>query len=130
MTIRTKKILFISFTLLFSVVMLSASALFLLNYEDAKEWFLNMGVHPILVFPIAMAQILGVILLWSKIQFAAVKWVYIGFATIFLFAMLSHFFVNDGFAIVPLVMGIILLASYKFRAGFAVLEPDHSNEGS
>ena len=72
MTIKTKKTLFIAFTLLFSAIMLTASGLFLVEYDMAKDWFMGMGIHPIMVFPIAMAQILGVILLWSKIQFAAV----------------------------------------------------------
>ena len=121
----SKKSLYYSFTALFSILVLLSSGLFILKFDLAQEWFMNMGIHPFMVFPIAFAQILGVVLLWSKIHFAYIKWVYLGFASIFVFAALSHFIVNDGFAVVPIVMGIILFLSYKFRAGFSILEVHH-----
>ncbi len=118
----SKKILYYSFTGLFSVLALSASGFWLINYNWATDWFLKMGIHPVLVYPIAMFQVLGVILLWSKIQFAAIKWVYIAFAGIFVFATLSHLIGGDGLAVIPIFMGFILFLSYKFRTGFSMLE--------
>jgi len=118
----SKKFFFTAFTLLFSILMLTASIFLLADFEFASEAFLGIGISPILIFPVAMAQILGVLMLWLKIQFAAIKWVYIGFAIIFIFAGFSHLIMNDGFAIVPVTMGLILFLSYSFKTGFRELE--------
>ena len=119
---QTKRRFYIGFTLLFSVLMLTASAFLLMDFQGSTRFFEGIGVPPVLVFPIAMAQILGVILLWSKVPFVAKKWVYIGFSAILLFAGFIHIVKNDGFFFAPLLMGAILFLSYFFKAGLRITE--------
>jgi len=67
-----------------------------------------------LLYPLAIAKVLGLIAIWTKRPNTLRELAYAGFFFDFLLAAMAHFMVNDGEHIPALVAIILLLVSHIF----------------
>ena len=102
------------FTVLLCVLMLFSASMYLFNYDHIQVEFQKLGFPVYLIYPLAIAKIVGVIaLLQTKIAVLK-EWAYAGFSFVFLFAAISHAAI-DGLTLnsfLPIIALGILVLSY------------------
>lgn len=113
MKISNKTIYWI-FTGLLSALMLTSVTRYFLGLEEFRAHFINFGYNGRIVIPLAIAKILGImVILSSKIRFLK-EWAYAGFLFNFLLAFEAHIAVNDNQFFGPLIALVLLVGSYIF----------------
>ena len=101
-------------TAIFSFMILAGAAAYFINYEMASEMFVSLGVPTELVYPLAVAKILGVIAIWF-IKTPIIKLLaYIGFALDFSMAIIAHLMAGDGGFYGPILPFMFLILSFVY----------------
>lgn len=109
----TKNIYFIV-TGLFTVSMLMSSSMYFIKHEMVTDTFTRLGYPAYLVYPLAVAKILGLLAIWTKKSRTLKEWAYAGFFFDFILAVVAHLQAEDGEFAAPLLMAVILLVSYIY----------------
>ena len=111
---RNKIIFYITTGLLTALILFSASMYFF-KYEDVVKMFTNFGYPSYIIYPYAVAKLLGLFAIWNP-SFKAIKeWAYAGFFFAFILAFFAHFMIGDGEQGGALVALILLIVSYIFN---------------
>ena len=111
---RNKIIYYIS-TGLLSLLLLFSAGMYIFNHEDVAEMFKNFGYPTYIIYPYAIAKLLGVFALWNP-NFDKIKeWAYAGFFFAFIFAFFAHLMIGDGDQMGALLAIILLIVSYIFN---------------
>jgi hypothetical protein len=97
---------------LLSILMLFAAANYFFKHALIVDVFEKLGYPAYLVYPLAVAKVLGVIAIVTKRSKALKEWAYAGFFFEFLLALSAHINVGDGEFIPALASLILLLISY------------------
>ena len=100
---------------LFTVRMLFTVSVYFFVYEMVKEMFESLGVTAALIYPLAVAKILGLVAIWTNKSRILKELAYIGFAIDFILAISAHLIANHGGSIPPLVALIMVLISYIYH---------------
>ena len=101
-------------TALLSLMMLGSAGMYVFNHEEIKELFVSFGYPTYIIYPLAVAKILGVIALWIPGYKTLKEWAYAGFFFDFILAFFAHYMIGDGEQI-GAVMALVLLGfSYYF----------------
>lgn len=111
---RNRIIYYIAIGLLTALVLLSAGMYFF-NHEMVAETFSKLGYPTYIIYPLAIAKILGLIAIWSKKSDTLKEWAYAGFFFDFVLALAAHLYIKDGEFGGALVAIILLLVSYVFE---------------
>ncbi len=111
---RNQLIYWIS-TGLLSALMLFSASMYFLNYAMVSETFTTLGFPTYIIYPLAVAKILGLIAIWSRKSQMLKEWAYAGFFFDFVLAASAHISINDG-AFMPAVVAIILLFTSYFSS--------------
>ena len=99
---------------IFSLIMLMTIYNFIFNYEDTRASFSTLGISSVIIYPLAMAKILGLIAIWTR-RFRLIKeWAYAGFFFDFILALILHINVSDGYWYLSVIALVFLIASYWF----------------
>ena len=109
---KTKKIIYWGSTGLVSALMLFSASMYLFNYEEIEKAFIGLGFPIIIIYPLAIAKILGVFAITSRKVDVLTEWAYAGFFFNLLLAAGAHYFVGEPF-VIPLIAVCLLLTSYK-----------------
>ena len=105
-----KKIHLISTTLLFSMLILTG-VLYFIYYEELVVYFESYGYPIYLIYPLAIAKIVGsIFILYGKNTFLK-ELAYAGFFFNFILAFFAHYMINE-FDPFPILFMILLLISY------------------
>lgn len=115
MTTKTWKIIFWVSTGLISLMMLASGSMYFLNYENISDIFNNLGFPTWIIYPLAVAKILGVIAILTRKSKMLAEWAYAGFFFDFLLAFGAHVAVDDGEFLGAVVAMILLIISYISR---------------
>jgi hypothetical protein len=100
---------------LLTLLMLFSAGMYFLNYEMVSATFTKLGFPTYIVYPLAIAKILGLIAIWTKKSNTLKEWAYAGFFFDFVLALSAHWNIQDG-AYAPAILGIVfLLLSYNFE---------------
>ncbi|MFY0603378.1 MAG: DoxX family protein [Flavobacteriaceae bacterium] len=111
---KTNKIIFYIATILFTGIMLFSISMYLTQTEMIREAFKGMGYPTYLVYPLAIAKILGLIVLWYP-KFKTLKeWAYAGFFFNVVLAFFAHVMIGDGEQLFALLAFLFLGSSYGF----------------
>lgn len=94
MTNKTSKRIYNTAKGLLSVLMLLSASMYFFNLDPAV--FEGLGYPTYLIYPLAVAKILGVITLWSDSLKYLRQWAYAGFFYDVLLAFVAHVYINDG----------------------------------
>ena len=111
---RNKIIFYIATGLLTALILFSVSMYFF-NHEEVAQMFTNFGYPTYIIYPYAVAKLLGLVALWVP-NFKAIKeWAYASFFFAFILAFFAHFMIGDGEQGGAVVAIILLVVSYIFN---------------
>jgi len=99
---------------LLSLMMSFSAGMYILNYSEVAQVFESLGYPSYLVYPLAVAKILGILAILTNKSHLLKEWAYAGFFFDFILVLLAHLQANDG-EFGPSVVALLLLAvSYFF----------------
>lgn len=113
---KTNKIIFWISTGLLSLLMLfSAVYMYIINHDTvAVPNFEGLGFPTWIIYPLAIAKLLGIVAITTRKSAKLKEWAYAGFFFNFTLAIGAHLAVNDGqFAASALAL-VLLIVSYIF----------------
>jgi len=110
---RDKIIYYVS-TGLLTLLMLFSAGMYIFNNMEIQKMFVNFGYPTYIIYPLAIAKLLGVFAIWSP-KFKIVKeWAYAGFFFDFLLAFFAHKMIGDGEETGAVMALVLLTLSYLF----------------
>ena len=101
-------------TALFSLILLAGAITYFANYKMVSEMFISLGVPTEIIYPLAIAKILGILAIWLIKNSLIKNLTYLGFALDLIMAIISHLNAGDGGYFGPIVPLILLIISYIF----------------
>ncbi|CAM1352687.1 MULTISPECIES: DoxX family protein [Tenacibaculum] len=108
------KIIFYVSTGLLTLLMLFSAGMYFFNHAEVAGMFTGFGYPTYIIYPYAIAKILGLIAIWFfKGKFFR-EWAYAGFFFAFILAFFAHVMISDGGQFAALVALILLVVSYIF----------------
>jgi hypothetical protein len=96
MTQRTQRIIYWIATGLLCAMMLFSAATYVVRHDRVEAVFVSLGFPLWVIYPLAVAKVLGVIAIVSKKSPTLVEWAYAGFTFDFLLALSAHLHAGDG----------------------------------
>lgn len=109
---KTNKILHWVSTGLLSILILFSAGMYFFKHAEVSQAFQALGYPTYVIYPLAVAKLLGLIAIWSRRIKMLYEWAYAGFFFDFILAAAAHFMVNDGEYLPSLVAMVLLLTSY------------------
>lgn len=101
-------------TILFGLMLLAGAITYFVDYKMTSDMFISLGVPTTIIYPLAIAKILGVLAIWfiknTKIKMLA----YLGFALDLIFAIIAHSIAGHGDAFGPAIPLVLLVISYIY----------------
>lgn len=98
--------------LLFMMLMLAS--MYMIKYEIASMTFVKLGYPVYIIYPLAIAKILGVLAILSRKSKLLKEWAYAGFFFDLLLALSAHMYVSDGQFGTAFVAVLLLIVSYRY----------------
>lgn len=92
---------------LLSLLFSAGAMMYFLNYERASGFFVNLGFPTWLIYPLAVAKLLGVVAVVSRRSNFLKDLAYAGFFYDALLALAAHLMVRDG-EYAPAVLALVL----------------------
>lgn len=95
-------------------VMMSYSAYLYLTAQELAQAFQHLGYPDYFRVQLAIAKLIGAVLLLVPISVRIKEWVYAGFSIVFISAFIAHVATGDpvNVAVMPLVFFVLLMVSY------------------
>ena len=76
--------------------MLISAGMYFFNNGVVAEIFTQLGYLTYIIYPLAIAKILGLVAIWTKKSNTLKEWAYAGFFFDFILALSAHLYVKDG----------------------------------
>lgn len=112
---KKAKLFFRISTGLLTALMLISSTMYIVQHDFAAEAFTKLHFPTFIIYPLAIAKISGLIVLWTDKNKRLTEWAYAGFTFDLLLAAGAHININDN-EYLPALIGLALVgASYFFR---------------
>lgn len=112
---KRDKIIFYLATGLLTLLMLFSVSMYFFNYDEVSEMFKGFGYPTYIIYPYAIAKLLGLVALWNP-NFKAIKeWAYAGFFFAFILAFFAHYMISDGEQMGAVIALVLLVISYIFN---------------
>ncbi|MEM9462934.1 MAG: DoxX family protein [Myxococcota bacterium] len=107
-----------------SLLMLISVGMYLFNHDEIAKEFVTLGFPAWLVYPLAVAKLLGVLAILTRRSAFLKEWAYAGFFFDVLLACVAHVMVGDGEqggAIIGIVLVVVSYGSDGLVNGNAAL---------
>ena len=114
MTTKKNKIIYYTTTGLFTALVMISIVMYLFSHEMASEAFSKLGFPVYIVYPLAIAKLLGLIAVWTGKYKILKEWAYAGYVFTFLLAISAHLNINDGEFMGAVMAIFLVLTSYVF----------------
>jgi len=111
---KWNKIIYWLSTGLLSLMMLMSASMYVIQYEMVSETFVRLGYPVFIIYPLAIAKVLGILAILSRKSKFLKEWAYAGFFFDFTLASSAHLYVGDGEFVPALVAILLLIVSYQF----------------
>ncbi|QDO94736.1 DoxX family protein [Formosa sediminum] len=112
---KKNKIIYYVATGLLTVILLFSVSMYFFKHDEVANMFTNFGYPAYLIYPYALAKLLGLFAIWNP-NFKVIKeWAYSGFFFAFVLAFFAHIMINDGGHLPALLALILLIVSYIFN---------------
>lgn len=109
---KIQRIIYWIATGLFSVFLLFSVYNYLSNYQMISDSFTSFGYPTYLIYPLATAKILGLLVIWTNKGGWLKEWAYAGFFFNVVLAFFAHYMISDGSQGGALIALILLFISY------------------
>ncbi len=106
------KISYWASTILLTALMCFSVFNYFFNHEAIVGYFEAMGYPTYLVYPLAIAKILGLIAIWGNFSKWLKEWAYAGFFFDVVLAFFAHVMISDGQQLFALLGFFFVLTSY------------------
>jgi len=107
------------FTVLLSILLLMSAGMYFFNYEEVSGVFTLLGFPIWIIYPLAVAKLLGVLMILTKFKKWLTEWAYAGIFFNVSLALGAHLAINDGEHIGATVGLILMIGSYaSWKAGW------------
>lgn len=108
---KRNKIVYWILTGLVCLLMLFSASMYFLNHDEVVVMFGIFGYPAYIIYPLAIAKILGVLAILTRKSKTLTEWAYAGFFFDLVLALFAHYMIGDAF-ILQLVFIFVLLGSY------------------
>ncbi len=119
---KTSKIIYWIVTGLFSVMMIMSATMYFFNHDMVSETFENLGYPTYIIYPLAVAKILGIIAIVSNKSWVLREWAYAGFFYDIVLATSAHLVTGYG-DFIP-AWGAITLLVISYLLGMKIYRLD------
>lgn len=109
---KIKKIAFWVSTSLFTLLMFFSVYNYFFQNETIRGYFESMGYPTYIIYPLAIAKILGLIAIWGNFSKWLKEWAYAGFFFNAVLAFFAHYMISDGQQMGAVLAIIFVLTSY------------------
>jgi len=116
---KRDKIIYFVTTGLITLLMLFSAGMYFAKYPEVAKTFTKLGYPTYIIYPLAIAKLLGLVAIWTKWSNTLKEWAYAGFFFDFVLAAAAHIVVKDGQSIPAIVATVLLLTSYVFEKRLA-----------
>ncbi len=97
---------------LLTLLSLLSAIMYFTNYPEVSKTFESLGYPTYIIYPLAIAKILGLVAIWTKRSKTLKEWAYAGFFFDALLAASAHIMVSDGAQSPAIVAIVLVLVSY------------------
>lgn len=111
---KSQKYIYWASTGLFTVMMLFSAGMYIFNHAEIVEAFGKLGYPAYIIYPLAIAKLLGLVAIWTKLSKTLTEWAYAGFFFNAVLAFSAHMMIGDGGFPPALLAIILILTSYSF----------------
>lgn len=112
---KRDKIIYYVATALLTALMLFSVSMYFFKHHDISQMFASFGYPTYIIYPYAVAKLLGLFAIWNP-NFKIIKeWAYAGFFFAFILAFFAHYMIGDGEQMGALIAFVLLLVSYIFN---------------
>lgn len=112
---KRNKIIYWMATGMFSALLLMGAVMYFLQYEMVSDMFTKLGFPTFIIYPLAIAKILGIAAIITRKSDLLKEWAYAGFFFDLVLATGAHFNIGDGGHLAPLLAIVLLLVSRYFE---------------
>lgn len=95
-----------------SLLMLMSATMYFFNNAMVAETFTKLGFPVYIIYPLAIAKILGVLAIWYKKNQTLREWAYGGFVFNAMLAASAHLSIGDGEAAPALLVVVLAITAY------------------
>lgn len=106
------RVIFWIVTGLLCLMMLASAGIYIFDYGSTAAIFQSLGYPTYIIYPLAIAKILGVIAIVSNYSKSLKEWAYAGFFYDFLLAASAHYFSGIPSPIPAVGALVLLIVSY------------------
>jgi len=110
---KTIKIIYYVATGLLSLLLLFSAGMYFINHEEVAGLFTSFGYPTYIIYPYAIAKLLGVVALWFLGNKVIQEWAYAGFFFAFILAFFAHVMMGDGEQMGAAFAMVLLITSYR-----------------
>ncbi len=97
---------------LFTLLMIFSVSNYFFNHEAIQEAFQSLGFPTYLIYPLAIAKLLGLVAIWAKKSVVLKEWAYAGFFFNVILAASAHLNAGDGQAAGAFIALTLLATAY------------------
>jgi hypothetical protein len=97
---------------LFTALMLFSVFNYVFQNETVQGGFTSLGFPTFLIYPLAIAKLLGLVAIWTKQSVVLKEWAYAGFTFNIVLAAAAHLNAGDGQAAGAFVALALILTAY------------------
>lgn len=108
---KRNKIIYWITTGLLSGLMLMSVSMYFMKYEMVSGTFTFLGFPTFIIYPLAVAKLLGLLAIWSNKSKLLKEWAYAGFFFDFVLALGAHLVAADGQFGMAAIAIVLLIAS-------------------
>jgi hypothetical protein len=94
--------------------MLFSASMYFFKNADMVIGFTSFGYPTYIIYPLAIAKILGLITIWQTKYKTIKEWAYAGFLFNIILAFFAHYMIGDGEQTGAIIGFVLLLGSYYF----------------
>jgi len=114
MSDKVRKIIYWASTLLMCLIFLFSASMYFAKTEMIKGYFDMLNYPPYLVYPLAVAKILGIVAVLSNKSKILKEWAYAGFFFDAILALTAHVKSGDGGEMMSIAAIILIIISRSF----------------
>ena len=97
---------------LLSVMMIGAPAMYVFNHEEVSAVFTKLGYPTYIIYPLAVAKLLGLVAIWTRKIETLKNLAYAGYFYDLILAVSAHVMAGDGEFAPALVALVLVSVSY------------------
>lgn len=107
-------IIYLVVTGIFSLMLAAGAITYFVSYETPYKMFTDLGVPTEIIYPLAIAKLLGIAAIWLIKNPLLKNLAYLGFALDFILAIIAHARVEDDGVFGPVIPLVLLIISYIY----------------